>query len=303
MTHPTSGHLWLRALLLLLALVALAALLAPQVVLGLRAAGLDISVSRIFSRLALVAALLVLIAYRRSILDRVYLRSMWRWDREGRAQLLDGIRYSLGPLLLLSVLMVVLGARDVLPQKLDRGLLRLPEYLAGAAIIAMLEETVFRGILLGLFLRFCRPAAAIVATSLVFALVHPLNAPDEALFAPTTFSGFHALIHLLAGFGDPSVLRHMVGYFIVGAILATAAVNTGRLYFSMGLHFGWVFFIKADGVVLSRNETWSSVSFGSNRMVDGVLIWFFLLLVFILVHQATRRRGGGASGGTQPGNA
>ena len=291
MTPVPAGRVVWRAFLVCLALVALAALLAPQVSRLALALGLEVSVSRVFSRLVLILVLLAVVFLHRRIAALPDLRALLVWDARGRADLLYGVGYSLGPLLVLALILIIIGPWNWLPHQFGKGMARLPSYVLSALVIAVLEEILFRGILLGLCRRAWRPLVAVFVTSLVFALGHPLNTPREAIMEPTFLAGFSALAQLLSRFADPLVLRQIVGYFLVGAILATATVNTGRLYFAMGLHFGWVFFIKADGIVLSRDDAWSSLWAGGNRMVGGVLIWLFLALVLILVHRRTRRRG------------
>ena len=55
--------------------------------------------------------------------------------------------------------------------------------LVPALVVAPLEEWLFRGVLLGLWLRFSRPAAACVGSSLLFAFLHFLKPPDGMAIA------------------------------------------------------------------------------------------------------------------------
>lgn len=110
----------------------------------------------------------------------------------------------------------------------------------GASVV---EETVFRGLLLGLWLRVARPWAACLGSSLVFAVMHFLSpAPGYVIADPTSpFAGFELLGAMLLHYTDP---RFFVADFLtlagVGLVLAGARVRTGSLGLSMGLHCGWV---------------------------------------------------------------
>ncbi|MBE7559178.1 CPBP family intramembrane metalloprotease [bacterium] len=247
------------------------------------------STGRVFARLAVFSFILAVGLLHRRIGYAPALRAGLRWDARGRRQLAQGIALAFLPMLGLALAAVALGAWRWLPQALEK-MARLPGYFASAVIISVLEEMLFRGVILSTLRRTWGVVAAVLVSALFFALLHPLGSPEDtpvraswsALAA--IFSGY------LAAFAEPLVLRQIVGYFLVGVILAVATVRSGRLWYAVGLHFGWVFFIRADGLFLSRNPAWSSLYFGNNRLVDGVLIWFFLLLVLILVDRMSRKQ-------------
>lgn len=116
--------------------------------------------------------------------------------------------------------------------------------LTTATLVSLIEEWLFRGVLLGLWLRFARPATACIGTSLLFAFLHFLEPPSgytiEAPAAP--LSGFELLGKILLHFTDP---RFFVTDFatltVVGLILAWARLRSGTLWFSIGLHAGWIY--------------------------------------------------------------
>lgn len=115
--------------------------------------------------------------------------------------------------------------------------------LIPAVAAAPLEELLFRGLLLGLWLKFARPLAACVGTSFCFALVHFLQAPDGSIIADPAApsAGFELLGKILLHFTDPRVFAtDFATLFVIGMILARARVRTGALWFSIGLHAGWI---------------------------------------------------------------
>ncbi len=123
----------------------------------------------------------------------------------------------------------------------------LPGILAAAAVVALLEEWLFRGVLLGMWLRSSRPRSACVGISLLFAFLHFLKPPDgRAVADPGAASaGFELLGNILLHFTNPLFLvTDFATLFGIGLILAWARVRTGALWFSIGLHAGWILSFK-----------------------------------------------------------
>jgi membrane protease YdiL (CAAX protease family) len=122
-----------------------------------------------------------------------------------------------------------------------------------AAIGASLsEEWLFRGLLLGLWLKFSKPLVACLGTSLFFALVHFLRAPDGAVIvAPEApLAGFELLGKILLHFTNPQFfITDFATLFVIGMLLAAARVRTGALWFSIGLHAGWILAFKAFNMI------------------------------------------------------
>ncbi|MGH9039761.1 MAG: lysostaphin resistance A-like protein [Acidimicrobiia bacterium] len=87
-------------------------------------------------------------------------------------------------------------------------------FAIGAAVLApLVEETLYRGLLLRAMLRRMSPGAAILGSSLVFAAVHFL--------------------------GDPASFRSLPALAALGAILAVRALRTGSLSSCIFIHAGF----------------------------------------------------------------
>ena len=87
-------------------------------------------------------------------------------------------------------------------------------FVVGAVIFApLVEELLFRGVLLRALLRKFEPAVAILVSAVVFALVHYIGDPNTLPFLPA-----------LAG---------------LGAVLAVTALRTGDLSASIFIHAGF----------------------------------------------------------------
>jgi len=123
----------------------------------------------------------------------------------------------------------------------------LTQALIPALVVSGVEEWLFRGLLLGLWLRVARPATACIGTSLVFAFVHFLAPMSETdVVDPTSaVAGLHHLWSILLHFAEPRFLAaDFLTLFTVGWILAMARLRTQRLWLSIGLHSGWVIAFK-----------------------------------------------------------
>jgi membrane protease YdiL (CAAX protease family) len=120
----------------------------------------------------------------------------------------------------------------------------LPKAGISAVVAAVVEDVLFWGVLLGIFLRAMRPALAIGGLSFLFAFVHFLEPPTgvrihdpEALNA-----GFLLLAEILGRFADPlPFVSTFLVHFAIGCVLALARYRTASLWLPVGLHAGWVF--------------------------------------------------------------
>ncbi|MES2474244.1 MAG: CPBP family intramembrane glutamic endopeptidase [Verrucomicrobiota bacterium] len=115
---------------------------------------------------------------------------------------------------------------------------------AMAWLLALVQEILFRGIAMGVFLRAMRPAAALGLSTLLFALVHMLHAPAGLNVADAEASGVgFELLRKIAG--QFSEVRFVLGTFLsllaLGGVLAYARWKTASLWLPVGLHAGWIF--------------------------------------------------------------
>ena len=120
--------------------------------------------------------------------------------------------------------------------------------IASVVMVPLFEEWLFRGILLGLWLKFARPFAACIGTSLFFAFVHFLKLPEGMTIADpaSPLAGFELVGKVLFHFMNPQFfVTDFATLFFIGMMLAWARVRTGKLWFSIGLHAGWVLSFKA----------------------------------------------------------
>jgi uncharacterized protein len=119
---------------------------------------------------------------------------------------------------------------------------RLGTVLLAAISVPFIEETFFRGIVLGVLLRTDRKLLSVVAVAALFAAVHFLKGSEWEPAIVTWTSAFQSIGDAFAGFGDPMmVLAAFATLFLIGCILADARVLTSSLWLPIGLHAGWIF--------------------------------------------------------------
>ncbi len=159
---------------------------------------------------------------------------------------------------------------------------RLASAVLAAGVVAVMEEVVFRGGVYGALRKTMPWIAAVVVSGAFFGLLHFFRKPVSPSEIEWT-SGFVILGRMLAGFTDWSAL--VPGFFniaLVGMLLAWGYQLTGNLYFSIGLHAGWIFWLKLFGFICTPESSYNRWFLGSQTLTDG---WFavFTLLATALV--------------------
>ena len=182
-------------------------------------------------------------------------------------KLAGGFLLGLVSLAIIATLAFAFHARH-LNGKLSGG--QIAQRLLGAAgtavIIAILEEILFRGALYGALRKVFHWIFALLVSSVIYALVHYLETA-KTTGTVTWLSGLQ-LLPLM--FGNMANLHAVIpGFFnltLAGILLGWAYQRTGNLYFSIGLHAGWIFWIKAYAIVSALTPTADAWWWGSGRM-------------------------------------
>jgi membrane protease YdiL (CAAX protease family) len=78
--------------------------------------------------------------------------------------------------------------------------------LLAAISVPFIEETFFRGIVLGILLRTGQKLLSVIAVSGLFAVVHFLKGAEHESAIVTWISGFQSIRDAFAGFSDPMMV-------------------------------------------------------------------------------------------------
>ena len=201
-----------------------------------------------------------------------------------KSRLAGGFLLGFGSLALLAGLALAGHAREFKANLTVTGLgVNILAAAGTATVVAGIEELLFRGVIFGTLRRVFNWRGALLLSSMIYALVHFLQKPH--LVGPVTWlSGLELLPQMLRGFGQWPVL--IPGFFnltLVGMLLGLAYQRTGNLYFSLGLHGGWVFWLRFHGY-LTRPTAGAAVTwFGSDKLIDGWLAMLVLGLTGVLL--------------------
>ena len=168
----------------------------------------------------------------------------------GLLQWLTGLILAGGLVWLLGMALELAGAfapvnKDVSPGKI------LGKAVVPALVVSVIEEWLFRSLLLGIWLKLAKPTAACIGTSLVFAFVHFLEPAKGAVIADpfSAGAGFVLLGQIFLHFTAPQfIIAEFATLFTVGVILAWAKIRTNSLWLPMGLHTGWILAFKGSNL-------------------------------------------------------
>ncbi|MCX8107176.1 MAG: CPBP family intramembrane metalloprotease, partial [Verrucomicrobiae bacterium] len=154
---------------------------------------------------------------------------------------------------------------------------------SAAIVVGPVEELLFRGGLFGVIRKQHGWKTALAVSSLIYSAVHFM---DRATWpGPVTWSsGLFIVWKMLTGTADLSVVvPKFVTLTTAGVVLGLAYYWMGHLWFSIGLHAGWIFWVKSYGFVTRPVEGSAIWIWGSNRLVDGWLAAGVMLAILALL--------------------
>lgn len=213
----------------------------------------------------------------------------WRWDAVERR------RWAWAFLLGLVALGAAMGAALAGGGRVwnagsegTRGAGRLAGAAATAVGVSVLEEFLFRGVVFTALRRAWGFAFAATATSAVYAWVHFFERPASPAVVDA-LSGFRVLGEMLRGFVSPAALVPGLGsLFVAGWTLAVLRERTRGLAAAMGLHAGWIFWLRAYGWLTTDAAGADPRWWGTGKLYDGWVAFVLLAGLCAWVHVRTR---------------
>jgi membrane protease YdiL (CAAX protease family) len=128
-------------------------------------------------------------------------------------------------------------------------------FLPAALLVSVLEELVFRGLILQQLLRCSKPLA-VIGSSVLYAFVH---------LKTTTI--------------ERAAWLELVGLSLLGGVLALSYLRTRQLYLAIGLHAILAYAARTNKLLLEFTVPSLSWLVGTNRLVNGVANWMALLVM------------------------
>jgi len=169
--------------------------------------------------------------------------------------------------------------------------------LVAGLLIAVLEETFFRGALYAGIRRTKGVAAAVGWSALLYALLHfmkPSGLPDGVAF--DWVGALQMFLHVFAGVLQWSHLDSLAALFLVGVFLALVRERSGHIGWCIGLHAGWVFVIQVTRR-LTDGDADARLAFLAGDY-DGVIGWLAAVWIGLLAVAFWRGSAASSSGRT-----
>ncbi|MBI3875139.1 MAG: CPBP family intramembrane metalloprotease [Verrucomicrobia bacterium] len=239
---------------------------------------------RYVNRCFLVVAMLGLRPFLRSIGANSFKAVGLSKSRETLRRAGQGVALGLLSLGGLGIVTLLGGARELqLNPTAVEWLVHFVNATLSAAFVGLFEELFFRGAIFGALRRSQNWPVALILSSLLYALLHffqrtewtgPVNWSAGLALLPGMMHGFTAVNELVPAFFN---------LVLVGAILALAYQRTGSLWFSIGLHAGWVWCLKTFAFATHAKEGATQWFWGTGKMVDGWLALGVLAAVLVFV--------------------
>lgn len=157
-----------------------------------------------------------------------------------------GLALGIVTMLPMSVAIVALGIRMLRPG-LEAALLLegLVTGLVAGLLVAIVEETFFRGLMFRAVSRASGLALAVAGTSLLYSAIHFLARARMPASEIGWDSGFTLLGAAFTRFADPAAFADaFIALVLVGVLLALVRARTGAIAAGIGLHMGWICVIK-----------------------------------------------------------
>lgn len=157
----------------------------------------------------------------------------------------------------------------------------------GGLLIGVLEETLFRGVILNAISRGLGRFSAVWVTSLLFAIIHFIKPLDPGV-TDQWYSGFLLYAHPFAG-ASGAVGVEIITLFCMGVVLGLLTSWTRSVYVAIGLHVGWVWVMMWFRLFTENQQTMVWL-FGVSRWISKGWMGPILALTILAVVVGTRKK-------------
>ena len=239
----------------------MAAALSYPLYLTLQLAGVgEIRFEKVVTRTLQCVAIIGLVP----LMGRLGLNSKAGWGYNVRfskfwTDLLAGLAFGIVSLSVIALTLFLLRVRVTDPDFEVNAVLvlgLLGEALLAGLLVALIEETWFRGALHSALRAISGPLVAVVATATLYSAVHFMRPEIEFLPVEVGWqSGFLAVIATFKAFAATVSIDSFLALVAVGVLLSLVRLRTGTLAQCIGVHAGWVLVIKVFRKVTDLDHT------------------------------------------------
>ena len=279
-----------RFALVLVAGIVAAIIFAPLAAVAVLAAGWRYPFPRIFDR-TVMATLLIAMLFAARDLNLVSLlsRGFRHPAAPSIARAIRGFVVAMIAIAILFGLALAVGGGGIGDHEAAAALI--PKYFLSAIAIAFIEEAFFRAFLLGGMTGDFGNRVALIASAAIYAVAHLVRSP--ARFYVTGYepaAGLITLAHSIDQFTDPAIaIPTLIGLFLLGIVLGEAYILTGSVYFSIGLHCGFVLGAKMwPKIILNRAAIpWWIAGGGAIPLIGGAAAWVIAIIILVMLRPIT----------------
>lgn len=159
--------------------------------------------------------------------------------------------------------------------------------LLAGLVVALIEETLFRGLFFKLTKNWHNAFTAVFVSSFFYAILHfikPVEHVEQNLLNFNT--GFEVILNAFKGLAFMH-LDDFLALFVVGILLALVRLRTRTLSYCIGLHASWVFLIKITKELTNNNSSSNWAYF--TGQYDGIIgslsfSWITLIIIIYLIY-------------------
>jgi membrane protease YdiL (CAAX protease family) len=263
-----------------------AIIVAPLVAVAVSALGWHFPFPRIFDRTVMATLLIAMLVSARSLNFVSLLRRGFNHPpAPSIARAIRGFVVAMLAIAILFGLALEVGGGGIGDHEAAAALI--PKYFLSAIVIALIEEGFFRAFLLGGMRNDFGDRIALIASAAIYAVAHLVRSP--ARFYITGYqpaAGLITLAHSIDQFTTPSIaIPTLIGLFLLGIVLGEAYILTGSVYFSIGLHCGFVLGAKMwPKIILNRTAIpWWIAGGGAIPLIAAPTAWVIAIIIFVML--------------------
>ena len=204
-----------------------------------------------------------------------------------KRDLLTGIAAGAGIMIVLEALLLGLGVHQFeiyIDASFETIIIVLLKAMLSGLLVGLIEETLFRGALLGGLYKKIGAVSAVITVSVIYSAVHFIKYP--ALPADTEIhwtTGLELLRGAFFRFSDPATIDAFLSLFAFGVLLSLVRLKKGNIVQCIGLHAGVVFAIKLINYITDYAPD-SHLEFlvsNDNHLLGYLALTWLAVIIFI----------------------
>lgn len=212
-----------------------------------------------------------------------------------KRDLLAGILAGIGIMIVLEALLLVMGVHQFevyIDTSLDTIIIVFVKAILTGMVVGLIEETLFRGALLGGLRAKIGATSAVITSSVIYSAVHFLKYRDLPVGTEINwYTGLEMLPKALCRLSDPASMDLFLSLFAFGVLLSLVRLKNGNIIQCIGIHAGAVSAIKLINYVTDYAPG-NSLGFFVNKHdhLLGHLAFIWLVIITLIYYRYFLKR-------------